>query len=75
MVLEQQVIPPHELGWGRLGLEILRALAREIRQATVPQHLEESLGTCLVDFAVTYPGKCPNNIPLRELTSFAEREA
>jgi hypothetical protein len=75
MVLEQQVIPEHELGWGRLGLEILKALACEVRQASVPAHLEERFGACLVDFAVAYPGKVPNNLPARELACFAEREA
>jgi len=75
MVLEQQVMPPDELGWSRLVLEILKALAGGARQAASPRHLDECLGPCMVDFAVTYPGKVPNNIPVRELTSFAEREA
>ncbi len=75
MILEQRAIPSDELGWGRLGLEILKALAREVRQVTVPPHLEESFGSCLVDFAVAYPGKVPNNLRTGELLRFAEREA
>ena len=73
--LQQVVVPPDRLGWSRFYLEIIRALSEEDSLTRVPEHLDETFNWFFKEFAVTYPGMIPNNLPPNELSLFAVKVA
>jgi hypothetical protein len=75
MELQHLAVPRDAQGWSRLWIEILKALSRGVSPSTAPGRLEAAFNWFFKEFAVTYPGLVPNNLPATELTAFAAQVA